>query len=150
MKVSTGLCTFFYPLECTLINFYTFFFMKGTIHSDFTFEWLDYNHSGNVITKTYAGSWLIVDNGYLKWPTSVPPYKVTADEKERKWSHWLESLQKDMECKFGNLKGVYISVALKGLIKFGKPAVHCTTGSLRWMALTESGMVALVYMMHGM
>jgi hypothetical protein len=24
----------FYPLECTLINFYAFFFMKGTIHSD--------------------------------------------------------------------------------------------------------------------
>ena len=65
----------------------------------------EYNRSGNIVTKTYKGSWLIVDNGYLKWPTTVPPYKITANEKERRWSHWLESLRKDVECTFGILKG---------------------------------------------
>lgn len=60
---------------------------------------------GNIVTKKYQGSWLIVDNGYLKWPTTDPPYKVTANEMERRWSHWLESLRKDVECTFGILKG---------------------------------------------
>jgi len=46
-----------------------------------------------------------VDNGYLKWSTTVPPIKLTSSETERRWSHWLESLRKDVECTFGILKG---------------------------------------------
>lgn len=34
-----------------------------------------------------------------------PPFKNTANEVERRWSHWLESLRKDVECTFGILKG---------------------------------------------
>lgn len=58
-----------------------------------------------MVTKTYKGPWIIEDNGYLKWSTTVPPIKVTANEMERRWSHWLESLRKDVECTFGILKG---------------------------------------------
>jgi Plant transposon protein len=65
----------------------------------------DPSNNNNIITKTYKGPWLIVDNGYLKWPTTVPPFKLSASEKERRWSQWLESLRKDVECTFGILKG---------------------------------------------
>lgn len=57
-----------------------------------------------MITKDYVGPWLIVDNGYLKWSTTVPPLKLYATEAERRWSQWLESLRKDVECTFGILK----------------------------------------------
>jgi hypothetical protein len=29
-----------------------------------------------VVTRTYQGAWLLVDNGYLAWPTTVPPIAV--------------------------------------------------------------------------
>jgi hypothetical protein len=56
------------------------------------------------VSKTYSGPWLIVDNGYLKWSTTVPLIKLTMNETECRWSHWCESLQKDVECTFGILK----------------------------------------------
>ncbi len=69
------------------------------------FNLFEYDQAGNVITTEYTGPWLIVDNGYLSWSTTVPPFKATADEKQRRWSHWLESLRKDVECTFGIMKG---------------------------------------------
>jgi hypothetical protein len=56
------------------------------------------------VSKEYQGPWLLVDNGYLKWSTTVPPLKLYATEPERRWSQWLESLRKDVECTFGILK----------------------------------------------
>jgi hypothetical protein len=64
---------------------------------DFTFELFEKDVHGNLVTKEYQGSWLIVDNGFLKCPTTVPPYIFTANKMERRWSHWLESLHKDVE-----------------------------------------------------
>lgn len=58
-----------------------------------------------MVAKKYSGPWLIVDNGYLRWSTTVPPIKLTVTETERRWSHWCESLRKDVECTFGILKG---------------------------------------------
>jgi hypothetical protein len=78
---------------------------KGQIHNNAKFNLFEYVPAGNIVLKEYTGSWFIVDNGYLKWSTTVPPLKVTALEKERQWSHWLESLRKDVECTFGILKG---------------------------------------------
>ncbi len=48
---------------------------------------------------------MIVNNGYLQWSSTVPPYKITMDDTERRWSHWCKSLRKDEECTFGILKG---------------------------------------------
>lgn len=79
--------------------------LAGDLLPDVTFELYEYDGDGTVITKRYKGPWILVDNGYLKWSTTVPPFKVTVDEKERRWSHWLESLRKDVECTFGILKG---------------------------------------------
>ena len=58
-----------------------------------------------VISRKCKGAWLHVNNDYLKLPTTEPPLKLSACEKERRWSHWLESLQKDVDCTFRILKG---------------------------------------------
>ena len=46
---------------------------EGSIMPNLPFELLEYDKAGNVVVKHYQGPWLIVDNGYLKWSTTVPP-----------------------------------------------------------------------------
>ncbi len=53
----------------------------------------------------FCGAYLIVDNGYLNWSCTVPPFGVSNDVNEIRWSKWLESMHKDVECTFGILKG---------------------------------------------
>jgi hypothetical protein len=49
--------------------------------------------------------YVICDNGYLRWPTSICPYsKVENSTLEGYFSSNLESIQKDVECTFGILK----------------------------------------------
>jgi hypothetical protein len=47
----------------------------------------------------------MVDNGYLCWPTTVPPMKDAITYDDIRFSKWLESMRKDVECAFGILKG---------------------------------------------
>jgi hypothetical protein len=91
----------------TLVLFDTF--VKG-IHDgkhlhDIEFELCELDPDGNVKVVKYRGVWIIVDNGYLHWSSTIPPHKVTADQREIRWSKWLESIRKDVECTFGILKG---------------------------------------------
>jgi hypothetical protein len=58
-----------------------------------------------VATRTIHGAYVIVDNGYLDWSTTVPPIKKSNSRAEIRFSQWLESLRKDVECAFGILKG---------------------------------------------
>lgn len=53
----------------------------------------------------YRGAWIMCDNGYLHWPTLVPPFKDWRHIRETRFSHWLESMRKDVECTFGIMKG---------------------------------------------
>ena len=53
----------------------------------------------------YQGAWVLVNNGYLSWSATVPPTKTTCSRAEIRFSAWLESLRKDVECTFGILKG---------------------------------------------
>ena len=55
--------------------------------------------------KRYKGVWIACDNGCLNWSATIPPYKSTNSRKEIRWSKWLESMRKDVECTFGILKG---------------------------------------------
>jgi hypothetical protein len=59
-------------------------------------------------------------DGYLNWPTTVPPMKVTVDRAEIRFSAWLESMRKDVECTFGILKGRWrilkTGIKLQGVI----------------------------------
>ena len=59
----------------------------------------------NVRTLKLKGAYVIVDNGYLEWPTTVPPVKKSCDRAQLRFSQWLESMRKDVECTYGILKG---------------------------------------------
>ena len=65
----------------------------------------EHDAAGNIVECNYEGVWQIVDNGYLAWPTTIPPFKNTVNIREIRWSQWVESMQKDVECTFGILKG---------------------------------------------
>lgn len=47
----------------------------------------------------------MVDNGYLSWSCTVPPVKDGLTYAVIRFSEWLESMRKDVECTFGILKG---------------------------------------------
>jgi len=77
----------------------------GKYLQDCEFDLYEFDSNGNVATATYCGAWVIVDNGYLNWSATQPPIKKTLDRREIRWSQWLESIRKDVECTFGILKG---------------------------------------------
>ena len=52
----------------------------------------------------YKGVWFMVDNGYLDWSCTVPPVKDATTYQTIRFSEWLESMRKDVECTFGILK----------------------------------------------
>ncbi len=58
-----------------------------------------------IVSVNYIGAWTIVDNGYLPWPTLIPPIKLPTSYAEMRFSRWLESMRKDVECTFGIMKG---------------------------------------------
>ena len=68
-----------------------------------TVEWEYFSINGEVLID--VGYYLICDNGYLRWPTSICPY-LHADKSsmEGHFSSNLESVRKDVECVFGILK----------------------------------------------
>ena len=87
---------------------YDAFMMKlknGYFTDKHEFELYDYDIDANIITIKYKGCYVIVDNGYLSWSTTVPPIKSTCQRGEIRFSEWLESIRKDVECVFGILKG---------------------------------------------
>jgi hypothetical protein len=65
--------------------------------------WKYYKANGNVRSK--RGMYLICNNGYLRWPTSICPYSKAnnATLESYFWTNW-ESVQKDVECTFGILQ----------------------------------------------
>ena len=65
---------------------------------------------------TIKGAYVIVDNGFLRWPTTIPRMKHTCNRSELRFSQWLESLRQDVECTFGILKGRW---------RILKTGIHC-------------------------
>ena len=90
----------------TLILFDTFInkMRKGDYNDLHTFELYAFNDEGEIILETYKGCYVIVDNGYLPWSVTIPPMKRSSLRTEIRFSEWLESLRKDVECVFGILK----------------------------------------------
>jgi hypothetical protein len=74
---------------------------EGDLNSSMSFNL----HTETGKQRTVKGCYVVVDNGYLQWPTTVPPYKHSTHRSELRFSQWLESLRKDVECTFGILKG---------------------------------------------
>jgi hypothetical protein len=63
----------------------------------------------------YKGAWILVDGGYLNWSCLICPFKESISLKEQRWSRWVESMRKDVECTFGILKGynyIYLYISL--------------------------------------
>ena len=77
----------------------------GKRFDDLVFELKERRGDGTVKTVKYCGAWEIVDNGYLPWPTMIPPSKYPRTYAEMQFLKWIESLRKDVECTFGILKG---------------------------------------------
>jgi hypothetical protein len=65
---------------------------------DHHYELNEYDNEGNVVTRFYLGAWVLTDNEYHKSSIPVPLYDV-------RFSEWLESMRKNVECTFGILKG---------------------------------------------
>lgn len=78
---------------------------RGKVLADATFELLERNKNGEIVPVKYRGAYVIVDNGYLAWSTTVPPFKRSASRPHIRFSEWLESMRKDVECAFGIMKG---------------------------------------------
>eukprot|EP00804_Cyclotella_cryptica_P019193 CCRYP_006108-RA/>CCRYP_006108-RA protein AED:0.21 eAED:0.21 QI:0/-1/0/1/-1/0/1/0/331 len=90
----------------TLVLFDTFFsnVKHGRILEDNEFHLLK-ERNGKIIQVKYRGVWFLVDNGYLSWAITVPPFTDTQSRKEIWWSECVESMRKYVECTFGILKG---------------------------------------------
>lgn len=74
--------------------------MKNGMYSSYGYEL--YDKDGNLY-KTYGG-YSLCDNGYHKWFTMMNPSKIALDDDDYNWSEMLESLRKDVECLFGEMK----------------------------------------------
>ena len=72
--------------------------------------WHAYTASGT--TKSHQGLSDLVDGGYHRWLCTICPFKEITDEKQLRWSRWLEAMRKDVECFFGILKGRWRILAL--------------------------------------
>lgn len=64
---------------------------RGEILQDVEFELFE-DRNGEIVTVKYTGVWVIVDNGYLSWATTVPPFTNTTFRDEIRWSEWVESM----------------------------------------------------------
>lgn len=74
--------------------------MKNGIYDANTYNL--YDAEGKVITV--GGAYNLCDNGYHKWSTMMEPSKHATSDEERDWTKMVESLRKDVECLFGELK----------------------------------------------
>ena len=88
-----------------LFDSYAKMMRDGEKFDDLVFELKERRADGSVTSVSYRGAWEIVDNGYLPWPTMIPPSKYPTTYAEMRFSKWLESLRKDVECTFGIMKG---------------------------------------------
>ncbi len=58
----------------------------GSVLDNCDFELLARGKDGEVKKLRFSGAYLIVDNGYLNWSCTVPPFGVTNNIDEIRWS----------------------------------------------------------------
>jgi hypothetical protein len=80
----------------TLLNKFVQGIHDGKILNDLKFELFELNEKDKVVAAKYQGCWLLVDNRYLNWSTTIPPMKIPFDRRECCWSNWIESMRKDV------------------------------------------------------
>ena len=77
---------------------------EGRHYTNNEFKLLELDKDKQEVEVIYQGVWFIVDNGYLNWSCTVPPMKNPISYEQIRFSEWLESVRKDVECTFGSLK----------------------------------------------
>jgi hypothetical protein len=115
---------------------------EGRALQDNVFYLYEKSAHGTIVQIPYRGAWVIVDNGYLNWPTTVPPMKTTCLRSEIRFSKWLESVRKDVECTFGILKGRF-RILKTGICLGGQQAgdrIFLTCCALHNMLLEVDGL----------
>lgn len=73
---------------------------KGELYQNCTFD----VETSDGTVATLRGKYVLCDNGYLKWRCMQCPVTYTMVLSVREWSCFLESVRKDVECVFGDLK----------------------------------------------
>jgi len=61
-------------------------------------------YDANGVPKLCRGAYLLSDNGYLKEGHFTCPFKQITNRQELLWSEWCESVRKDVECFYRNIK----------------------------------------------
>ena len=74
--------------------------MKNGMYDDNSYD--KYNDDG--VMMSVKGAYNLCDNGYHKWSTMMEPTKRPVDQDDYNWTEMLESLRKDVEKLFGELK----------------------------------------------
>ena len=115
---------------------------KGSILTDYNFRLLETNDDGNIQQQHYKGVWLLCDNGYQNWPVLMAPMKDAVLYTDIRWSKWVESVRKDVECTFGIMKGRFrilkIGIRLQSIEAMDK--LWCTCCALHNMFLDDDGL----------
>ena len=104
----------------------------GAIPDDFGFLLLERGKNGNVVETTYKRFWFMVGNSCLNWSSTSPQAKDGTSYKVIRFSEWLESMRKDVECTFSILKGS-LSI-LQHVLRLEK-VLHCDQTWLTCCAL---------------
>jgi Plant transposon protein len=78
---------------------------NGTILTNKKIFLLQINTDGTISKQKYKGGYIITDNGYLCWLTTIPPFKESPYTAHLRCSKWVELMRKDVECCFGIMKG---------------------------------------------
>ena len=81
---------------------------NGELYNDYEFKLYERNTVGEIVEVVYKGVWFMVDNGYLSWSCTVPPDGNGVTYEIIRFSEWLESMRKDVECLFGIMKGRFL------------------------------------------
>ena len=76
----------------------------GKLCDNNMFILLEKSDDGTIKEVMHRGAWVLCDNGYIKWSNLMCSHKHTSNRKETRFSEWLESMRKDVECAFGILK----------------------------------------------
>jgi Plant transposon protein len=115
---------------------------EGNILADNKFTLYKRSDNNTVIEENYSGCWLMCDNGYLNWSCLMSPIKEPVLRKEKRWSMWMESMRKDVECTFGILKGRFRILKTGMRIHSIKSVDHvwCTCCALHNMFLDSDGL----------
>jgi hypothetical protein len=74
--------------------------LNGLLVSDHVWELLD--EDGN--SRWMKGALILSDNGFSNFARVLKPIKITPSRKATAWSEWIESMRKDIERIFGQLK----------------------------------------------